>query len=558
MKLNRKDYEFNNPHICHVTPRYLDLDRVMIGLYMLLKYDGRRPVARVGREEVTVRYLADQLVQQHRDSLRGFQAYSDVVQDWIYSDLVDMVYRGHPDKERVASPRPLHLNAYKLRNPKYSKDSRAPEHLYSMIREGDPGLVGRLKTYLGEGMDPGSQDTYDGQTPLDLDTLMIVRMVDNPLLQERPSGDATRPEPPLCLGQARLLASDLRRLMAYDKLIPRPVLIDYLRSAFGLHLGLYSLRLFSQLAGWVGDREAHPACLNCPVQPDHSREPFAACPFAFQNREAPASYRQSELLVDMGENYASAMARLSRGSCSHHYSRISEYIQAVFTVNQLFQYASSQSGKRQLGGRQPETVADALRILAQPPGGMDLYFDQRIDAILPAGDAEGETSAVVAIRDMHGLSPMEKFVELVSLGRTRFYRSYLVDQLDSVFMKNQETGLMRQGKGKGNERRWYLGSRLLEMLVQIAVLEPVGHGAGARFRSRPILVDEFVDWLRARYGLVLAPRWQDATIQEYEAFNANLRHLRDRLREIGFYTDLSDAYNAQAIRPRYTMENEAL
>jgi hypothetical protein len=71
-------------------------------------------------------------------------------------------------------------------------------------------------------------------------------------------------------------------------------------------------------------------------------------------------------------------------------------------------------------------------------------------------------------------------------------------------------------------------------------------------------VDSFVDWLRARYGLVLAPRWPHATIQDYEAFNANLRHLKDRLREIGFYTDLSDAYNAQVIRPRYTMEYEAL
>lgn len=557
MKLSRKDYEFNNPRICHIMPKYVDLDRVMIGLYMLLKYDGRRPVSKIGREEVTVPYLTTQLIQQHGDALRGFQAYSDVVQDWIHSDLVDMVFRGHPDKEKVASPRPLHLNAYKLRNPKFSKDYRAPEHLYSLIRAGDPGLVGRLATYLGEGMDPGSQDTYDGQTPLDLDTLMIVRMVDNPLLQERPSGDGTRPEPPLCLGQAHLLASDLRRLLAYEKMIPRPVLIDYLRSAFGLHLGLYLLRLFHQLTGWVADHEAHPTCLNCPVKPDQSRDPFAACPYAFQNREAATPDCQSELLVDMGEDYASTMARLSRGNCAHHYNHINGYIQAVFTVNQLFQYAGSHSGRRNLQSL-PETVPDVLRILAHPPLGLDGYFEQRIDNILPASDPQEEPAGVLAIRDMEGLSPLETFVELVSFGRTRYYRPYLVDQLDSVLMKNQDTGLVRQGKGKGNERRWYLGSRLLEMLVQIAVLEPVGHGAGAGFRSRPILVDEFVDWLRGRYGLTLAPHWPDATIQEYEAFNANLRHLRDRLREIGFYTDLSDAYNAQTIRPRYTMEYKAL
>jgi hypothetical protein len=557
MKLSRKDYEFNNPRICHIMPKHIDLDRVMIGLYMLLKYDGRRPVSRVGRIEVDVDYLADQLIQQHGDVLKGFQTYRDVVEDWIHSDLVDMVYRGHPDKERVASPRPLHLNAYKLRNPRYSKDYRGPEHLYSMLLAGDPSLVGRLAAYLGQGMDPASRDSYDGQTPLDLNTLVVVRMVDNPHLQEKPSGEGGRPELPLCLGQARLLCGDLRRLLAYQDLVPRPVLIDYLRTAFGLHLGLYLLRLFNQLTGWVADRGPHPACLNCPVEPERMENPFADCPFAFQNPEAGGAYRQSELLVDMGEDYTSHMAVLSRDNCARHYGRINDYIQAVFTVNQLFQFAESYAGQRHLS-RRPESVADVLHILAQPSPGLDNYFSGRIDNILPAGEVEEEREEVQAIYHMQGLSPLETFVELVALERTRYYRKYLTEQLDSVLMKNQETGLLRQGKGRRNERRWHLGSRLLETLVQIAVLEPVGRGAGAGFRSRPILVDDFVSWLQARYGLALAPRWPDATIQDYEAFNANLRYLKDRLREIGFYTDLSDAYNAQVIRPRYTMEYEAL
>lgn len=554
MKLSRKDYEFNNPRICHIMPKHIDLDRVLIGLYMLLKYDGRRPVSKTGRIAVDIGWLAEQLIQQHGDTLKGFQKHQSVVEDWIYSDLVDMVYRGHPDKERVASPRPLHLNAYKLRNPRYSKDYRAPEHLFSMIRAADPGLVGRLAAYLGQGMDPASQDTYDGETPLDLDTLMVVRMVDNPHLQERRSSEGGQPEPPLCYGQARLLCSDLRRLLAYEGVVPRPVLIEYLRTALGLHLGLYLLRLFNQLAGWVADKAAHPACLNCPVEPDQSSDPFATCPYAFQNHEAARA--QIELLVDMGEDYTSHMAQLSRGNCARHYSRINDYIHAVFTVNQLFQFAESFAGQRHLSSR-PEIVAQVLQILARPPQGTEYYFAERIDNILPASELEDEKEEVKAIRNMDDLTSLEIFVELVALERTRYYRKYLTEQLDSVLMKNRETGLMRQGKGRRNERRWYIGSRMLEMLVQIAVLEPVGHGVGVGFRSRPILVDDFVKWLQARYGLVLAPQWPDATIQDYEAFNSNLRFLKDRLREIGFYTDLSDAYNAQVIRPRYVIEYEA-
>ena len=557
MKLTRKDYEFNNSRICHITPKHIDLDRVMVGLYMLLKYDGRRPVSKVGRREVDVDYLVEQLVQQHGDTLKGFHDFREVVEDWIHSDLVDLVFRGHPDKERLASPRPLHLNAYKLRNPRYSQDYRGPEHLYSMIRAGEPELVRRLASYLGQGMDPTSQDMYDGVTPLDLNTLMIVRMVDNPHLQENPSSVGSKPEPPLCLGQARLLCSDLRRLLAYENVIPRLVLIDYLRTTFGLHLGLYLLRLFNQLSGWVADRAAHPACLNCPVEPDQASHPFSVCPFAFQNQENTGIYRQSELVVDMGEDYTSHMAVLSRSNCARHYGHINDYIQSVFTVNQLFQFAESYVGQRHLR-RHPETVADVLEILASPPEGMEYYFGERIDNILPPGDIEDERDEVLAIRNMRSLSPLEVFVELVAHERTRYYRKYLTAQLDSVLMKNQEAGLLHQGKGRRNERRWHLGSRLLEMLVQIAVLEPVGHGVDTGFRSRPILIEDFVQWLRVRYGLVLAPQWPDATVKDYSAFNANLRFLKDRLREIGFYNDLSDAYNAQVIRPRYTMEYEAL
>jgi hypothetical protein len=58
--------------------------------------------------------------------------------------------------------------------------------------------------------------------------------------------------------------------------------------------------------------------------------------------------------------------------------------------------------------------------------------------------------------------------------------------------------------------------------------------------SHPILIDDFVGWMRDRYGLVIMPNWQNATIEDNKSFNANINNLKHRLREIGFYTDLSD------------------
>ena len=550
MNIEPKDYEFNNPRICHLQPKLIELDRVLINLYMLLKYDGQRPVAKTGRREVTLKYIVDQLLSQHPDKLHGFADHPEIIQDWIHSDLLDLVFRGIPEKEKVAAPLPLHLNAYKLRNPPQAKDYRGAEHLYSLMQAADSGLVSRLKNFLGQGMDPtGGYDKYDSETQLDLDTLMIVLMVDNPAFKESRSSARDTLEPPLCLGQARLLCDDLRQLLVYENQVPRSVMIGYLRTAIGFHLGLYQLRLFSQLKGWVQDKSAHSDCRNCPVKPGQP-QPFAKCPYAFQNGTIDKQAYVPEIILDMGDDHTSRMAQIAMDNCATIYDSMNDYIRAVFMVNQLFQYTKSSTYQKRFPTSQPQTVVEVVRLLADPPAGMSEYFNQRIDSILPEGIAE-ERPEVRSIYEMKDLPPWETFIELVALERTKNYRKELTRQLDAVFMKNQDTCLLRQGKGKSNRRRWYLGSRLLEVLVQIAVLQPEGSGSSLHFVSHPILIDDFVGWLRDRYGLVIMPNWQNATIEDNKAFNANLNNLKHRLREIGFYTDLSDAYNTQTIRPRY-------
>lgn len=554
MAPSRRDYEFNNSRICHIMPKTVQLDRVLINLYMLLKHNGQRPVARSGRQEVSLDDMVQSLIGQHSDTLQGFSAHPDVVRDWLYSDLVDIVYRGYPDKEAVAAPMPLHLNAYKLRNPRLAKDYRASEHLFSMMHYADPTLPARLADYLGRGMDRSAYETYDGQTPLDIETLIIVRLVDNPNLRESKTSRSDYLDPPLCLGQARLMCDDIRRLLAYEHAVPRAVLISYLRTAFGLHLGLYLLRLFRQLTGWVRSQQAHAACLNCPVHPG-SAQPFADCPYAFQNPRSDALAVVPEFVVDMGEDVDAHMAMLARQSCAQHYVSMNDYIRSVFTVNELIRFATSPTGQRQWG-RQPTAVAEALSILAEPPEGLDYYFDMRTEDLFPRGTEDEERAEVRALWEMGDLAPIDRFIELLMLARMSYYRKYLIEQIDSVLMKNSDTCLLRQGKGRGarNERRWHIGSRLLEMLGQIAVLEPGGVGGETRFRSRPILIDGFVTWLRERYGLTFMPDWAQATIRDHTAFNANLQQLKQSLREIGFFVDLSDAYNAQTIRPRYPVE----
>ena len=100
-----------------------------------------------------------------------------------------------------------------------------------------------------------------------------------------------------------------------------------------------------------------------------------------------------------------------------------------------------------------------------------------------------------------------------------------------------------------------IGSRLLETLVQILVLEPKAEGG---FRSHTLSIDELINKLRSRYGIIInglnESRFADADVETHQAFAQNVSAFKNKLRQIGFFTDLSDAYLLQKIRPRYKFQ----
>ncbi len=548
MNLTKQDQVFRNPRIFHIDPKRLELDRVLINLFILLKNNGQRPVMKSGRKLITTHKVGpeklaiSEIIASRPDKLRGFEEYPDITRRWLESDLFDMVFRGVPDREAISAPRPLHLDAYRLRNPKHCRDYNAADQLYSMLRC-DKELSQELQEFLAAGVDPFTEQ-YDEITPLDLDTLLILRLVgDKRVYDQRPSNAPLEKDPPLCYGQARLMCDDIRRLLQYKNKVPRHVLIGYLRNIMSLHLGLYTLKLFMLLPGWVNTRQMTHECDSC-CSSTTPCQSYAACIY------------RPVMLVDMGEDYHTRMAELSRESANSHYFRMNEYIRAVFATNHLLKYVETLPPAQR---SQIQTVASAIQLLENQDANFLAYFRVCVNRLLSNNDNDEEDleQEVQRIRDME-ISPFDKYVELIALKRTGFHRRYLTHLVDELFQKNTEIGAMVQGKAKINGRRFHLGSRLLETLIQIAVLEPIGSGQNTRFHSRPMLIEEFIGWLETRYGFVIdgsrLPQFIDADICDYEAFRGNINALKDRLREIGFFTDLSDAYNAQTIRPRYPID----
>jgi hypothetical protein len=65
--------------------------------------------------------------------------------------------------------------------------------------------------------------------------------------------------------------------------------------------------------------------------------------------------------------------------------------------------------------------------------------------------------------------------------------------------------MLVSGRTSRSPVRFHLKTRLLETLVQIAVLKPAGQDPAGQplFRSEPMLVSDLLGWLRRRYGIAV-------------------------------------------------------
>ena len=537
MPLSRQDKDYRFSAITPIDAKLVDLDRVFTNLLPLLKYEGK-PLTRGRSKFVTIHHLTEMVCREDTLHFEGFLERESIVYRWLESDFLSLVHRGKTDKQQIAAPLPMHLNTYRLRNPKHCRVYGVADQIFSLLYYGAPKVMKELRDFLFRGADYYS-DKYDGQTSLDIESLLMMRILDQ---KERDYPD-DRKQPdipwPLCIGQARILGDDIARLLAYKHVVPRLVLIGYVKNVLALHVGIYVLRLFQIVPELVAKATVHPVCRghDCPVRAKNP-DLFDACAFPVQ------------ILTDMGEDYRSHMAELARQQFNVHLEQLNAYVRSHLVLKKLEEFANDLVERGRIAPPQSLEQILALRNYKDP---MDFktFFGIRLRSLM-ASDTGEPDERLIAIRRLE-LSELDTYVEMVYLLRQSFHKRYHTELLDSLFQKNHETGLMRQGYGRINKRRYALGSGLLETLVQIAVLEPMPQNG---FRTRSIRVDDFIEWVRQRYGIYISrlPAGREPSIADLEALRLNVQAFKDRLREIGFYTDLSDAYVAQVIRPRYHFE----
>lgn len=514
IKLKKGEVVFRNPELLAVDTKMVNLDRVLTNLFMQI-YSAGAPVSLAVRTEHKIDTLINYVNNlEDKGLVHGAKANPDAVEDWLRSNLLELVNRGNVVKEKVSSLKPMHLMSFRVQNRKYCRDYYTADQLYMMLKS-NPGVLSELKEYLRKGWDL-STNSMIGTEELDVDTTGILYLTKE-LKDKKGLNSETKDVKPFLNKQTELFNDDIRRLLEYKDKLPRTVFIDYFKILCGFHLSLYTMKLVYLLPKMVeaGSKD---------VKDDWS------------------------MVVDMTDNLDSKVAPYACNDAKYISNLYRSYVRATFVIN-LCQNRLRSKGEN-------ASIENALAYIKNELKTDDQYYEYALNNVrngLEDDDARKEFDEVLQYFDKDDY--FNKYVHLLeksNLGTTQY--KYLGQFLDAVTMKNTTSMFWADSRSKRHPRRGAVGSKLLETLVQILLLQKDENGG---YHTKSISIDELTKLLRDRYGLIIngisEPRFADADVVVHDAFKANTMAFKDKLRQIGFYTDLSDACILQKIRPRYNI-----
>lgn len=515
IKLSSDESVFRNELIYACDAKAINIENTLVNLFMLLKFNGQRPKQRARRSQSTfieVEQIKNALLELEKEGvLSGYTDNMEAAEPWIRSNLVNMVYRGKIEKEKISSLRPIHLESYRVRNAPNTRDYNSADQVYLMLAA-DPIVKEDLKKFLMEGWDPVTSK-ISNNIDLDIDSLGLLQIIKNFNPGYLESSSSLNQISPLLQRQAELYCDDIRRLLVYKKLIPRNVLIDYIKTITSFHLSLYIQRLIYVLPKMI-------KMGTIDVADDWN------------------------IVADSTDDFESKVSQISARDAENLVNNIYDYIKATFQINASLR-------RLKLNKSKSEYLTKALKVLKEKPEKFEMYFETKWDDIYNSLEEEDK----LMIDDMvkYESSYFDRYIELILKVRGTYQYKYHVQLIDNLSQKNSERGFMAQGKSKKHPRRFIMGTRLLETLVQILVLKSTGKD----FTTNSLSIEELMHQLKERYGLIInglpEERFKNADIFTHLAFKENVEAFKQKLRQIGFFNDLSDAYILQKIRPRYKL-----
>lgn len=519
--LSKKEkVNFRNPHITALDPKMVPLDHVLTNLFLLISTKGLPVKIGPFKKKHDMETLMGRMkVLEEKGLVKGVSENPEAVEDWLRANLVSMVYRGNVIKEKVSSLQPMHLMSYRLQNRANNRDYNASDQIYTMLKSA-PEVLDGLKKYLERGWDNDTSKIIPNHH-FDVDTAGILYLI---------TGIAEKPQPrtklekvtPLLKRQTEIFNDDLRRLLVYQDVLPRAVFIDYFRILIGFHLAIYEMNLIWQLP---------------------------------KMRVVGTSGIEDKwtMVVDLTDNLDSRVSAYACRDMEMLANSLNRYFKATFEINAVQEMLEQLN----MGHR----VDDALKELADGCPRVSGYASAKYASFL--ANFKNDPEMMDNIQKMlQYFEPDDYFGRYINLlenasGGSNYQYKYHLQCLDSLTMKNSESMLMASGvRSRRHPRRGAIGSKLLETLVQLLVLREDSHG---KFESKPLSIEDLASTIHQRYGLIINgigdSRFTDADVETHVAFKENMDAFKNKLRQTGFYSDLSDACILQKIQPRYKIHD---
>ncbi|MDE6339179.1 MAG: hypothetical protein K2K97_05260 [Muribaculaceae bacterium] len=520
IKLKKKNIVFRNPSITALDAKMVPLDHVLTNLFQLIAANGATIKLGKIKGKHTVDSLKGYMVALERQGLiSGVSENMEAVEDWIRANLVSMVYRGNVVKEKVSSLRPMHLMSYRIQNRAINRDYNASDQIFMMLKE-SPEVLKGLYSYMSKGWDKDTNRIIESNQ-LDVDTVGILLLSKN-ISEKKTAKSEIDDTKPLLKHQTEIFNDDVRRLLVYQDLLPRTVFMEYLRILIGFHLSLYEMKLISLL----------------PKMREQGTTQIAD---------------DWSMVIDMTEDLDSGVSAYAVADMERLINMLNRYFKATFEINVI---------QNRLKNKNVDASVEAcLHFLKYDLDRSDSWYERDIDDIINEVGNDEET--VSAIKEMLQFFDDDdyfgKYIHLLenTSGGSNYQYKYHLQCLDKLTMKNSESMLTASGvRSRRHPRRGAMGSKLLETIVQLLVLKEDGKGA---YTSNSLSIEELAKKIRQRYGLIIngidEPRFVNADVQAHAAFKENMDAFRNKLRQIGFYSDLSDACILQKIRPRYKIDD---
>lgn len=516
IKINKNEGVFRNELILTSDAKVINIDNTLVNLFMLLKHNGIRPKQRASKGqslEVDIdKILTYFKVLESKGDFNGISENKQAVEIWIRQNLANMVNRGNLEKEKISSLKPIHLESYRIRNAKNTRDYFSADQIYLMLGQ-RPTIKEELKKYLVQGWDEKTNEFLQGNH-LDVDSLGILHLIKNikPGLIE--SNTTLNQIKPLLPKQAELFCEDIHRLLVYKEVIPRSVLIEYIKTITSFHLALYSFKVINYLPKMIEQNTIE-------VEDDW------------------------KVVVDVTDNFESKIAPFAIKDAEINYNAIYNYIKAGFQINSVINTFSLDKGNSL-------SLKQAISKLNREKDSVEATLTA-FWSILKNAQTQEDNELLDEMVKYEDTS-FDKYVEALMKVKGPYQLKYYPQFLDSISQKNNDRGFLAQGRSKKHPRRFVLGTRLLEALVQIQVL----HLESEKFTTKNVSIEDLMNNLKNRYGLVInglnEEEYRNADVNTNLAFKENVEAFKSKLRQIGFYNDMSDAYILQKVRPRYELK----